>query len=401
MKSAARDGLIFTFLTNIDYTIVATLLPVAILHGSTVSTAAFSMAVSIRIVASIVGMLCAPVVFSRIRNGNLLMMASILKGLAFTVLCISIQFPAMCLFAILAGLGTGISKPAIRALLSNVSTVDTRAKIFQLFFVMMNAALVIGPFVAQLALAGNDEHVFLITLACIEFLVALWIMRATRDIDLNISMGKRFSITQMIGLWLNAKVTPILLLSFVVYFAMGFMLTGFLLYRDIVPGLSAYRETLLSFEAFATIVIQLALMPIFRKIRRPMLYALGIFGAGIGIFLSFASTLPVVVTGLVLFAFAECLLMPQTQLEVSRVVPSSQTTAVFSAVTIAGAIGETFGSLAPGYVIQSGATFFPTVASAAQWMALPVFLVFLVSSLLVLRSGTSDHSLVATSSSQS
>lgn len=384
-KSTARDGLIFTFVTNIDYAIVATLLPVVMLHGDRVSAADFSLAVSIRVVASIVGMLCAPVFFSRTRSGHVLMLASALKGIAFAVLCITIGRPGLCLFAILAGLGTGVSKPAIRTLLTNASTADNRAKIFQLFFVMMNAALVAGPFVARLAVAGGNTQAFLVGLAGVEFLAGLWIMRASHCISSGVPQTAPFSLSRVFGFWLDARVAPILALSFASYFAMGFMLTGFLLYQNVVPGLASHREAFLSFEALATIVIQLAFMPVFRKLGRPLLYTLSASGAGIGIFLSYAGAVPLVLLGLALFALAECLVMPQTQLEVSRVVPVTQTAGVFSAVTLAGAIGESAGSICVGYVIQWGGALFPTVANAAQWMALPVCLAFLLSSLLLLR----------------
>lgn len=389
-KAVVRDGLAFTFITNIDYMIVAALLPVAVLHGGTVGASVFSMAVSIRVIASIVGMLCAPAVFSRARSGQILMMASVLKGLAFAVICTSISLPAMCLFAVLAGLGTGIAKPAIRALLSNAATADSRAKVFQLFFVMMNAAFVVGPFVARAALTLDSSQMFLVVLAGIETLAGLWILRATRAVDAVVPTGQPFDIARVIGLWLNVRVVPILLLSFMSYFAMGFILTGFLLYQNIMPGLGAYREVLLSFEALAMIVIQLLMMPVFKKISRLMIYVLGTIGVGAGLLLSFSSVLPIVACGLVLFAVAECLLMPQSQLEVSRSVPASETAAVFSAVTLAGAIGEAFGSLMVGYVIESGTRYFPSVGVAAQSVAVPVLLAFVLTSVLALRSGVSD-----------
>lgn len=380
-------ALVFTFVTNIDMTTVLTLLPVAVfMHGTTVSPLAFSLALSIQVGASLVGSSIVPIVFRNVNSGWMLSVSSLLKSLGFLALVITVHEPGLFAFAVLAGLGRGLSKVAVRVLLADATTEKNRGTAFQLFFVIMNIALLLAPLVAELANSNGIAQATLVVLIVVELAGGGWAGATARRLTSNAQAAKKLSTSGGIGLLFRGGPAAVLIYTFIAYFAMGFVMAMFLLYDTVNPELAKFRSLFLSFEPLALIVIQLAIMPFWAKVRRPFVYGAAAVTGGVGVFLSFTSAVPLVLIGLALFAFSECLAMPQTQVEASKVVPKHQLAAMLSFVTIFSAVGEIVGNMVAGWIVRDAGGLLPSANVSAMAVSVVILVGFGAAGFGILRA---------------
>lgn len=254
-------------------TTVLTLLPVAVFGGTRVSPLSFSLALSIQVVASLVGGIVVPIAFRGLSSGWMLSISSLLKSAGFLALLATVHSPGLFTFAVLAGLGRGVSKVAVRVLLTDATTEKGRSKAFQLFFVIMNAALLLAPLIAEAADKLHVARLALTTLLVLELAGGAWSGLVARRLDSDTGKAKRLTIGGSIGLLARGGPATVLAYTLVAYFAMGFIMTMFLLYDQVNAGLSSYREMFLSFEPLALIVIQLAMMPVLARAGQAQVYA--------------------------------------------------------------------------------------------------------------------------------
>jgi MFS family permease len=128
------------------------------------------------------------------------------------------------------------------------------------------------------------------------------------------------------------------------YAAVGFLIAALVLLEAVNPPLGAWRNALLSAEGLAVIAVQLALLPLFSRLPRPLVHGLVALAAGCGLVLSFSHALPLAFLGLAVFALAECLAMPVAQIEITERSPSRDRRGVFALAMVAAALGEIAGA---------------------------------------------------------
>jgi MFS family permease len=375
-RRSVLAALVFTFVTNIDMTAVLTLLPVAVFGGTSVSPLEFSLALSIQVVASLVGGIVVPIMFRGVSSGWLLSLSSLMKSFGFAALLATVHAPGLFSFAVLAGFGRGVSKVAVRVLLTDATTEKARGKAFQLFFVIMNVALLLAPLVAEAADRLGVARLALVLLIAVELAGGVWAGITARRLVSDTGKAKKLSISGGVGLLVRGGPATVLGYTLVAYFAMGFIMAIFLLYNEVNPTLSGYRELFLSFEPLALIVIQLAMMPVLAKVGRAALYAAAAVTCGVGVALSFTSSLVLVLAGLALFAFAESLAMPQSQVDAAKVAPKEQLAAMLSLVTVTSAVGEIVGNVLAGWIVRNAGGSLPSVAVSGMAVAVVVLVGF-------------------------
>ncbi|MGD3108709.1 hypothetical protein [Streptomyces sp. YGL11-2] len=368
-RRSVLAALVFTFVTNIDMTTVLTMLPVAVFGGTRVAPLTFSLALSIQVVASLIGGIVVPVVFRGVSSGWLLSVSALLKSAGFVALLATVHPPGLFVFAVLAGFGRGVSKVAVRVLLTDATVEKDRARAFQLFFVIMNVALLLAPLAAEAADRFHVARYALVLLLLLELAGGAWAGASARRLTSDTGKAKRLAVGGGLGLLLRPGPVAVLAYTLVAYFAMGFIMAMFLLYDEVNPALSGYRELFLSFEPLALIVIQLAMMPVLAQTGRRAVYAGAAITCGAGVLLSFTSSLVLVLLGLALFAFAECLALPQSQVDAGKAVAKEQVSAMLSLVTIMSAVGEMAGNVAAGWIVRNADDLLPSATTSAMAVA--------------------------------
>ncbi len=379
-------ALVFTFITNIDMTTVLTLLPVAIFGGTTVPPLTFSLALSIQVGASLLGSTLVPLLFRGMHAGWMLAISALLKSCGFLALLVTVHEPGLYAFAVLAGFGRGVSKVGSRLLLTNATHEGNRAKVFQLFFITMNVALLIAPLVAQAAVSNDVAQLTLVGLIVLELAGGVWAGVAARRVGSDNQATRKLTVSGGIKLFLRGGPAAVLGYTLIAYFAMGFIMAMFLLYATVNPRLADFRSLFLSFEPLALIVIQLAFMPFWSKLPRSVVYSAAAVTCGAGVLLSFTSSVVLVLAGLALFAFSECLAMPASQVEASKVVAKAQLATMLSLVTILSAVGEIIGNVVAGWIVRNAGGLLPAATASGMAVSVIVLIGFGVASAGILRT---------------
>jgi MFS family permease len=344
VRPVALVAIGYMFVTNLDSIFVIPLLPV--LHGGSAAAIArdVAFALSLRLGASLLMSLLLPVLAPRARNSAVLLAASLLKAAGFACLMIFSSPIGIWFFAVLAGAGTGTLRPAVRAVIADETRGRGQALAFQGLFLAMNVAFVIGPLLAEAAIRMGQVPSGLLAVAAVEIGAGLLVFRlvpargATKRVE-NVSSPFRLAMRALSGgQWLLMAQT---LLSYV---AVGFLIASLVLFEAINPPLAAWRNALLSAEGLAVIGVQIALMPLFSRLPRPLVHAVVALAAGCGLALSFSAALPLTLLGLVVFAVGECLAMPVAQIELSERSAARDRRGVFALAMVAAAFGEIAGA---------------------------------------------------------
>lgn len=383
---AVGAGLGFSLLSNLGLAIVLTLLPVTVLHGDRIVPSVFSFALSVHVGSALAGAVLTPIVFGRVHPGWILTIASSLKAAGVATVAISTTAPALYLFAVLAGLGVGISRPAVRSLLMSAASENRRAQIFQIFFILLNAAYVLAPLAA--GPVGRSGVPALFALAATELCVGLTVGLLARGLDFTLPPRGSGGMRRRLAILRNPAAAVLLGYTFAIYFAMGFLYSMVLLYEIVNPELAEHRTLFLSYQPLAIIAIQLALLPFFAKLARGALYPAVAVGGGTGLVLSFTTSLPLVLAGLTLFAIAESLAFPKIQVEAADTVPQGQLTDVFALVSVVTAVGEIVGNMAAGLAVSTSLSWLPTPARSGMGVGLLAGVVLLIGGIALVRSIT-------------
>ncbi|MEV7679139.1 hypothetical protein AB0O64_11375 [Streptomyces sp. NPDC088341] len=383
---AVGAGLGFSLFSNLGLAIVLTLLPVTVLHGGRIVPSVFSFALSVHVGSALVGAVLTPVVFSRVHPGWILTIASTLKAAGVATVALSTTAPALYLFAVLAGLGVGISRPAVRSLLMSAAGENRRAQVFQIFFILLNAAYVLAPLAA--GPIGRTGVPALFALAAVEVGVGLTVGLLARGLDFALPPRGSGGMRRRLAVLRNPAAAVVLGYTFAIYFAMGFLYSMVLLYEVVNPELAEHRTLFLSYQPLAIIAIQLALLPFFAKLGRGALYPAVALAGGAGLVLSFTASLPLVLAGLTLFAIAESLAFPKIQVEAAETVPQSQLTDVFALVSVVTAVGEIVGNMAAGLAVSTSLSWLPRPAHSGMAVGLLAGVVLLVGGIALIRSIT-------------
>ncbi|WP_158887934.1 MFS transporter [Amycolatopsis anabasis] len=380
-------GIYLTFVTNVDYLIIATLLPVAVIGGRTVAAAEFSLALSIRLTVAMVVTSATPALLARLGNAGRLLLAAIFNLAGFLALFVTTAAPGLYVFAVLGGMGAGVVRPTLRTLLADAAAPAHRSKVFQVFFVAMNAAFVLGPVISRGVVSFGWARAFLVIVAVAELTAGLAVVLTSKAAPPVRAERVRTRLRDGLLVCVRPPVLPVLVYAFGIYFGMDFMMTSFLLYDHVVPGLAGYREFFLSLEPLAALVLELCLLPVFARLGRPGVYAMVATACGAGVFLAFSASFWLVFSGIVLFAFAESLALPQNQLDATAAAPAGRQASVFSALVIAGCFGEIFGTMTAGYLVRAGGTSLPAAATSAQFLAVGMAVCFGAAGFVLLRHG--------------
>lgn len=334
----------YMFVTNLDSIFVIPLLPV--LHGGAPAQVArdVAFALSIRLGASLLLSLLLPAVAPRTDNAKLLLASSLTKAAAFaSILALPAPLGLWC-FAFLAGAGTGALRPVVRAVIADETRGSGQVLAFQGLFLAMNLAFVLGPLLAEAAIRLERVEAGLIAVTALELAAGL---AAFRLIPSRAGPGRPHDRTIVAGSASSGLGTRHWLLmgqTLLAYAAVGFLIASLVLYQAINPPLAPWRNFLLSAEGLAVIAVQLALMPFFSRLPRGPAHAAIALAAGAGLVLCFSSSLPLAFVGLALFALAECLVMPLSQLELSERTAPRRRRGIFAMTMVAAALGEIAGA---------------------------------------------------------
>ena len=344
MGPVAVIALGYMFITNLDSIFVIPLLPV--LHGGGTAAIArdVAFALSLRLVASLLLSLLLPVLAPRAGNAAVLLAASLLKAAGFACLIVLSAPIGLWCFALLAGAGTGTLRPAVRAVIADETRGRGQALAFQGLFLAMNLAFVIGPLLAEAAIRMDAVHAGVLLVAAIEIGAGILVFRL---VPARGAAKRAEDATSPWRLGLRALSPAQWLLmgqTLLSYAAVGFLIAALVLFEAVNPPLAAWRNALLSAEGLAVIAVQLALMPFFSRLPRPLVHGLVALAAGCGLVLSFSHALPLAFLGLAVFALAECLAMPVAQIEITERSPSRDRRGMFALAMVAAALGEIAGA---------------------------------------------------------
>ncbi|WP_329009740.1 MFS transporter [Micromonospora rifamycinica] len=351
-RRALAGGFGFTAYSNTILQLVLAMVPVAVLHGDRVQPAVFSYALSLHVAAGLLASMAAPLLLARVQPGQVLVLSSLVRAVGYGALIVSVDKPALYAFAVLAGSGLGISRPAIRLLLNSATGEAGRARVFQIFFLILNGAFVLAPILAE---AGRSRALLTLAVVTAVEIVGALLVYVTTAVPAGPAGAQppgRLAWRARWGLLLHRHVLVTLAFTLICYFSMGYVMAMFLLYDSVTPELAEHRTLFLSFEPLVLVGIQLALIPLFSRFGRRPLYLLAGLTLGPGMALAFSTSLWLVLAGLVLFAFAESLAMPKIQVEAGEAAPPGQQAAVFTLITVATAVGEILGNLAAGLTVQ-------------------------------------------------
>ncbi|GAA3486429.1 MFS transporter [Streptomyces cremeus] len=386
---AVAAGLGFTLLSNAGLAMVLTLLPVAVLHGGRIDPTVFSFALSVHVGSALVGAVCTPLVFGRLHPAWTLTIASALKAAGFAAVVVTTADPALFLFAVLAGLGVGVSRPAVRSLLTGAAGGRRRSQVFQVFFIFLNVAYVLAPVAA--GPVGRAGVPALVVLVAVELAVGVAVGLLGRGLLFEVPARGTRGFGASLTMLKNRAVAVVLAYTFAIYFAMGFLYAMVLLYEVVNPAQAEHRTLFLSYQPLAIIAIQLALLPFFARLPRGALYMTVAVAGGVGLVLSFTSGLVVILAGLTLFAVAECLAFPKIQVEAADTVPPGQLTQVFALVSVVTAVGEIIGNMTAGLLVGGAASGLPAPAHSGMAVGLLVGLVLLAAGIGVTRCVAPDR----------
>jgi hypothetical protein len=332
----------YMFATNLDSIIVIPLLP--ILHGGPAGAIArdVALALSLRLGASLGMSLMVPLAFGRLGNGAMLLMASIMKAAAAVTLVLAPAPESLFAFALLAGAGTGALRPAVRAVIAEDTRGPEQALAFQLLFLAMNVAFVLGPIMADLAAGTHLVVPAVLMAAALEMAAGL---AASRLVASGVpSPRPAWAAPQPGGAPIAGDRFLLLLYVLLAHCAVGFVISALVLYESIDPAIGAWRNYLLSVEGFAVIAVQLGLMPVFGRLGRPAAYAAVAAASAAGMALCFSGVLWLSFAGLFVFAAAECLAMPIAQIALCEAAAPGARRLLFSLSMVTASIGEIAGT---------------------------------------------------------
>lgn len=354
----------YMFITNLDSIFVIPLLPV--LHGGTPAAVArdVAFALSLRLAASLLLSLGLPLIAPRAGNASLLLASSVMKAGAFTLILVLPAPINLWCFAVLAGAGTGTLRPVVRAVIAEETRGGSQVLAFQGLFLAMNAAFVLGPLLAELAIQVNRIAVGVVLVSAVEICAGLAALRfiPARPASARAGaaeLGARFAVGAF-----GARIWLLMAQMLLSYAAVGFLIASLVLYAAINPPLGAWRNALLSAEGLAVIAAQLALLPLFSQLPRSWVHGLVALTAGSGLILSFSSWLPLVFLGLAVFALAECLAMPVAQLELSERLAPQHRRGGFALAMVVAASGEITGAWVAWAVTRAETVGFTNTTSA-------------------------------------
>ncbi len=386
-RSAVRAGLGFTLFSNADLAIVLTMLPIAMLHGQRLLPLVVSVVLSIQVFSALAGSALTPLVLGRLRPSYAMAVSSALKAAGIAVLASGSALAQLYVFAVLGGLGLGVSRPVVRLLLNGAVPPGKRSHVFQVFFVMVNLAHVIAPVVAELA---RDRAVtVLVLLVVVEVMVGAAVAVTGRGVPAEPRRSRAHQ--RSWALLRQPLVLAIVGYTFVAYFAMGFVMTMFQLYESVTPELGGYRPFFLSFEPLVLIGMQLVLMRYIHKLGHRSLYLAAAVTGGVGMVLAFTSSFTAVLIGLVLFALSECLALPRIQVAAGEAAPPGQAGAVFALTTVCTAIGEISGTLIAGTVARAeGDGLLTGAAAQGRIVGVVVMVAMLLGGLVLVRARPAD-----------
>jgi hypothetical protein len=389
-RRALAGGFAFTAYANTILQLVLAMVPVAILHGDRIQPADFSYALSLHVASALVATMAAPLLFARMRPGEVLVFSSLLRAAGYATLLLSAGRPAIYVFALLTGAGLGVSRPAIRLVLNGAAATAGRARVFQIFFLILNAAYVLAPVLAAVGQKRALVTLLVVTVAEIVGGLSIYAAIGARaaapapEADAVAEKAGRLAGRERWGLLLRGHVLATAVYTLICYFSMGFVLAMFLLYESVTPQLAGDRTLFLSFEPLALVGIQLALIPLFSRFGRRALYLIAGLTLGPGLALAFGTSLWIVLAGLLLFAFAESLAMPAVQVEAAEAAPEGRRAAVFTLITVTTAVGEILGNLTAGLIVAHTAR--PGSAGVVVGLAMTVAL--LGAGVILIRQGS-------------
>jgi len=385
-RRALFGGFAFTAYSNTLLQLVLAMVPVAVLHGGRVPPAVFSYVLSLHVAAGLLASMAAPLLLARIQPGQVLVLSSLLRAAAYGTLILSTDKPALYAFALVSGTGLGMSRPAVRLLLNQAAGEGGAARVFQIFFLILNGAFVLAPILAEAGRSHALATLAVVTVAEIAGSLLVHTTAGTRAATAaEPAAPARPTWRARWALLLRPHVLTTVGYTLVCYFAMGFVVAMFLLYDSVTPRLAEYRPMFLSFEPLALVCIQLALVPLFSRFGRRLLYLLAGLTLGPGMALAFGTSLWLVLVGLVLFAFAESLAMPRIQVEAGEAAPPGQQAAVFTLVAVATAVGEILGNLAAGLIVQHLAGRAPGPGTAGMAVGAVTTVLLLAAGMALIR----------------
>ncbi|QBF29642.1 MFS transporter [Thalassococcus sp. S3] len=298
----------------------------------------------------------------------LIPLACIAKAAGFYLACTTESASAFIASAILLGIGTSITRPAMKAIIANIRSTGEAQQIFAWQSVVLNAAAIGGPAVAQLSVLADQVDAMFSLLIGAEVLMAALTFRWLRVAE-GQSTGKAAAHPAELAKALKGKLSAVyarqVLAGCAMTIALSFVLTD-----------ERFSGAALAFQAICLILIQLVLIrAAFARYERYETPALIIAMVAA---LVVSSDAPVVVfAGLAVLAAAEAILVPSLHQKIADRSSSSGTATPYALLSLSQTFGEMLGGLVATLLIgaaMAGLNLAIVYGAAAGAIAVMLFL---------------------------
>jgi MFS family permease len=290
------------------------------------------------------------------------LISSIAKALGFLLIALSGDSTHVLLAAALLGIGTAVTRPAMKAAIASAALPDGSTRLFAGQAMVLNLAVVVGPLAAQLAIWLGMAWPALWALVVIEIIVGVGVWVAVR----------RHSRPQAVALdpWaalrrsLTKPLVRIYQAQMLLAIAMGLALSVLLTLRS-GDGVGAFVGVAIAYQSVCLIVFQLPTLFATRFASRAALCGPAIAAALVAVVFISLGNWWGVFGGLTLLAAAEVVAAPLINSLVAAEAAERDRATAFAVL----GLGETLGD-GVGGLIAAGLVVFSAIASPTILLAI-------------------------------
>ncbi|WP_139413599.1 MFS transporter [Bartonella mastomydis] len=292
------------------------------------------------------------------RFSRKLLMATtfILRSSAFLCVILSTTASAWLVFFTLTAFSKAISKPFLREILSEHLNGSALKRALTLYSFFQNAAVVIAPLVAMIAIKYNASVFFMACFAIIGLylcVLSIQIVYHYPHKKASVEKNKKTNASLLSSLKKithNHAIVYLLVTAFLCTFIMGIFITTTTLLSKFDSNLAPYSGIFFSIVGISICIWQGIINKHLSLSDKSTFYLLWLMGSFASFFLM--GGIFTAVTALIAYSIYESIMIPEIYYQANKTTASLSASVLFSYILVVSNIGQATGSWASGWIIS-------------------------------------------------
>ncbi len=292
------------------------------------------------------------------RFSRKLLMASafILRSTAFLCVILSLMPSAWLIFFTLTAFSKTISKPFLREILSEHLNGNTLKRVLTLYSFFQNAAVVIAPLVATIAIKCNASVFFMAFFAIISLylcVLSIQIVYHYPHKKSSVEKNKKANTSLLSSLKTiryNHSIIYLLVTALLCAFLMGIFITTTTLLNKFDSNLAPYSGIFFSIVGISICIWQGIINKHLSLSDKTTFYLLWLMGSFASFFL--IGGVFTAVTALIAYSIYESVMIPAIYYQAGKTTTSLSASVLFSYILVISNIGQATGSWTNGWIIS-------------------------------------------------